>query len=114
MRLGERARPRAGEEHLPGPVAFERTIGERDLDGLEQLKHLFGLLGEVPLVVAPENLFGDGSITTAFTVVEPTSIPITSFSGVLFRVIARFPSSRARSLRYRCGETDRADSSPLN
>jgi hypothetical protein len=30
-------------------------------------------------------------MTTAFTVVEPTSMPITSFSGVLRRVIARFP-----------------------
>src|SRR5262245_35877165 len=32
-------------------------------------------------------------MTTAFTVVEPTSMPITSFSGVLRRVIARFLSS---------------------
>ena len=88
------------------PALAERAIGERRLDRLEQLEHLLGLLGLVALVVAPEDLFVTGSITTAFTVVEPTSIPMTSFSGALFRVIARFPScSVDRSPRGQRAET---------
>ena len=46
------------------------------LEALQKLQHLLGLLGVVALVVRPEDLVGGRSMTTAFTVVEPTSIPI--------------------------------------
>jgi hypothetical protein len=49
---------------------------------LQELQTLFRLLGVVALVVAPDDLVGEVSTTTDFTVVEPTSSPTIRFLGL--------------------------------